>query len=128
MPKRNWIGWVGTAGLVAIAVSMAATNPDRAAYEKYATEQLSAYLRDSLCRDLPAELGNFLQEQCQTLVQNNPALIQELIRRNTQTQNFGLFSHYRTQFAVPGLVMMPSYEVDTVGIWNQFITYRAEQR
>jgi hypothetical protein len=45
------------AGLAALAAAMAATNPDRVAYERYATQRLSRYLKTDLCPQASAAGG-----------------------------------------------------------------------
>ncbi|HEY9736075.1 MAG TPA: DUF4359 domain-containing protein, partial [Trichocoleus sp.] len=106
---------------------MAATNPDPLDYEQYAVQKLSEHMEAQLCADLPAALTQFLQVQCSELLKQNQAAIEEVIRRHTQRQNFFLFSLYKTTFAVPGVDILPSYQVDTLGAFNRFFTYRAVQ-
>lgn len=128
MEKSNraiWIGALVVAG--AVAAGMAATNPNLLDYEQYATQKLSEHMETQLCADFPAALTQFLQVQCSDLLQQNQAAIQDVIRRHTQRQNFFLFSLYKTTFAVPGVDILPSYEVDTLGVFNRFFTYRAVQ-
>jgi hypothetical protein len=126
MGKPNRVLWLGALAAIAlVAVGMAATNPDPFEYEQYAASRLSVYLEDQLCSDLPAFLPQVLQAQCATLLQQNQATLQEIIRSRTQRHNFLLFSHYRTTLAVPGSDLLPSYQVDSLGVFNRFFTYRA---
>ncbi|MBD0335830.1 MAG: DUF4359 domain-containing protein [Cyanobacteria bacterium Co-bin13] len=129
MGKTNRVLWLGAlAAISLVAVGMAATNPDSFEYEQYAADRLSVYLEDQLCTDLPAFLAQVLQEQCSTLLKQNHSTLQEIVRNHTQRQNFVLFSRYSTTFAIPGAELLPAYQVDSLGAFNRFFTYRAVQR
>ncbi|MBD0269605.1 MAG: DUF4359 domain-containing protein [Cyanobacteria bacterium Co-bin8] len=128
MGKTNRVLWLGAlAAISLVAVGMAATNPDPFKYEQYAAARLSIYLEDQLCADLPAFLAQVLQEQCSVLLKQNQSAFQEIIRNHTQRQNFVLFSRYSTTLALPGTGLLPTYQVDSLGAFNRFFTYRAVQ-
>lgn len=121
---RNWLGGLVLAGAVS---GLALTNPDQLAYEQYATARLSDYLTASLCNDLSPTLNQVLQNQCQSLLENNQAYIHQLIATHTTRFNGGLFSLYRTRLAVSGIPMLPAYEFATLGMGGNFVTYRASR-
>lgn len=126
---RNWAAWVGGLALGGLTLGgLAVTNPSVPAYEVYAADQISAYAEAHLCQDVPAFLTQFLQGQCSDLLRQHRAALQEVIHDRTHRYNFLLFSLYETTFAIPGLEILPAYQVNTLGIFNQFFTYRAIQR
>lgn len=136
MGKLNWPGLLGGAAIAALLGGMAITNPNQTAYERYATAKLSEYLNNEVCSEMPtgipeevpAGLTDFLKKQCQDLVKTNQVPLQEVIHRSTQRQNFLIFSLYHTRLSVPGMAGLPTWEVDTLGIFNQFLIYRAAQK
>ncbi|MEO0457027.1 MAG: DUF4359 domain-containing protein [Cyanobacteria bacterium P01_A01_bin.114] len=111
--------------LVAGAVGLAITNPGLAAYEAYATKQLSEYISSTVCQELPANLNQVLQNPCSTLVENNQEEIRMLVREQTQRSSFVLFSLYQTRLAIPGLNFAPAYEVKAIGVGQRFFIYQA---
>jgi Domain of unknown function (DUF4359) len=126
LPNRAiWIGLLAALGLAGGA--LVATNPAPPAYEQYAVKTLSDQLETRLCSDIPPLLSEVLGS-CSDLLAQHQSSLQELVRSQSQRRNFWLFSLYRTTLAVPGLPMLPAYQVDTLGIFNQFLTYRAVQR
>lgn len=125
MKTRNF-GYAIAAVLAAIGIGMAATNPAPEAYDDYATEQLTIYLKDNACTQAPAVLGNFLQTQCAQLLNDNQEQIRRLIADNTDRQNWLLLSVYKTDLTVSDL--LPSYHFETIGVFGNLYTYKAEQR
>ena len=115
----------GGIALAGIGGLMAITNPGQNAYQQYATEELSAYLKDNVCPQLPKGLQNFLQSQCKALVDVGRPQIEQLISHQTRRQNFILFSIYQTNLSVTE--SFPSYHFETVGILQNFYIYQAEQ-
>lgn len=122
-----------------VGVAMAATNPTPPRYNDYATWHLSAYLQNNLCRQADNVLGADLQDECGDLIDNNQAEIRALIADNTDRQNLVVVSIYRTnlepdrllppvvrQFLPPGV--LPDYEFETVGLFGQFVTYKARRQ
>ncbi|ASC72834.1 hypothetical protein XM38_037940 [Halomicronema hongdechloris C2206] len=120
--------WLSGGVLLAAAALLFVTNPDQSTYETYAVKRLSTYAKEELCHDLPGTIEQFLSESCESLIDENQQSVQDVIRQSTVTLNFGLFSLYRTRLAVPGVDVLPTYEVETLGIFNRFYTYRAEQQ
>lgn len=118
-------GIVG-ATLVGLGVSMALTNPSQDTYEEYAVHQLTTYLKDEVCTQTPSTFGDLLQRQCKTLVDSGRPQLEQIIAKTTQRQNFVLFSVYRTQLDVGPL--LPAYHFETVGAFQNFYIYQAEEQ
>jgi len=111
-------------------VAMAVTNPSQASYEEYATQQLTAYLRDNTC----ADAGELLKDGCSKLLNENQSEIKKLISANTQHQNFGVVSLYKTDLSVGELLpsflgkLVPSYHFETVGVFGNFRVVEAKKQ
>jgi Domain of unknown function (DUF4359) len=120
--KHIWAG-IAIAVLSGLGVSLVMTNPNQLAYEAYATKQLSSYLKDTVCADAPAVFD--LRKQCRLMVNSNQAEIRQFVAKNTHRQNFILFSIYTTDLSVGSF--MPSYEVETIGIFHRFSILDARQ-
>ncbi|PSP03815.1 MAG: hypothetical protein BRC54_11875 [Cyanobacteria bacterium SW_7_48_12] len=105
---------------------MVLTNPGREAYESYAVEQLTSYLKESVCPEASQELGEFLQRQCSTLVDVGRPQIQQIISETTERQNLIFFSIYRTNLSVGSFSR--AYKFETVGAFQTFFTYEAQQQ
>ena len=116
--------------LVGLGVAMAVTNPSQASYEEYATRQLAAYLRENTC----ADAGELLKNGCNQLLNENQSEIKELISANTQRQNFGVVSLYKTDLSVGKLLpsfldnLVPSYHFETVGVFSSFHIVEAKKQ
>lgn len=114
--------------LLAIVIGgFVATNPETEDYLQYASRQANVYLTEEVCDELPPGVGDLLSEQCPELVQTLQPQVLSLIRDRTERLNLGVASLYRTSLEIPGFVVLPRYEIETVGILGQFITYRASQ-
>ena len=114
------------AALVGVGVAMALTNPNQAAYNNYATEQLTQYFKANACTQAPNVLGNVLQEQCADLLDNNQTEVRQFIAQNTDRENFGVFSIYKTDLAIAELgPLLPSYHFETIGLFQTFYIYKA---
>jgi hypothetical protein len=115
--------------LAGLGVAMAVTNPSQASYEEYATQQLAAYLKDNTC----AEAGELLRGVCNQLLNENQSEIKELISANTERQNFGVVSVYKTDLSVGELLpsflrnTVPSYHFETVGVLSGFHVVKAKK-
>jgi Domain of unknown function (DUF4359) len=115
--------------LVGLGVAMGVTNPSQASYEEYATQQLSAYLKENTC----ADAGELLKGVCNQLLNENQSEIQQLISANTERQNFGVVSIYKTDLSVGELLPsflrsgVPSYHFETVGVLNGFHVVKAKK-
>lgn len=116
-------------GVIVLGVGgvLAVLRPDRAAYEAYATEQLTRYLESEVCGDIPANLGNILPVSCEQLLRDNQPQIRQLISNGTTEHNYQILSIFHTRLGLQELPMVPSYEFETAGIAGRFITYRAEE-
>lgn len=117
--------------LVGVGSALALTNPNREAYEAYATETLTQYLQEDICPKAPSVLpglADVLADQCANLIESNQVPIQQLVASNTTRNNYIFFSTYHTQLAVPEITQLPAYEFETLGILQKFYTFRAEQR
>jgi hypothetical protein len=117
--------WVGGALSIGIGGLLVFTNPSHNAYEEYATEKLTDYLKENVCTKVSQPLGNFLQSHCKTLVDTGRPQIQELIAQQTTRQNYLLFSIYRTELSLPSPV--PAYHFATFGAFQNFYIYEAEE-
>jgi Domain of unknown function (DUF4359) len=122
------------AAIAGIGGTMVITNPGRASYDEYATQQLTDYLETNVCTKAPRVLGNVLQDQCVSILQDNQTEIRQIVSNNTERQNFVVLSIYKTdlsaeQFIPPVIsASVPSYHFETVGVFNRFITYQAERQ
>jgi uncharacterized protein YceK len=125
MKNLTIMTYVGAA-LAGLGVVMATTNPDQLAYEEYAVQQLIEYLQNDVCTKAPNIFANFLQRNCAVLVESSHPQIQQLIAQKTQRQNYIFFSIYSTDLAVNPVI--PAYHFETVGAFQNFYTYRAEQQ
>jgi hypothetical protein len=120
------ITYVGVAALAGIGITMAVTNPSLPAYEAYAVQWLTEYLKSDVCPQVPEVFGDFLQRNCSKIVDSSQAQMRLIITQATQQQNFILFSIYRTNLSVNPL--LPSYQFETVGVFHNFYTYSAERQ
>ncbi|MGB2927208.1 MAG: DUF4359 domain-containing protein [Limnothrix sp.] len=123
-------GAIVVVGLGAIAVI---ANPQEAHYQDYAGRQISFYLKENVCQNsndnLPIDLGNFsssaLESYCKTLVDASEYQLGELIGQKTSHENYVFFSVYQTDIELPE--PFPHYSFETLGILNNFYTFRAEK-
>ncbi|HAG83010.1 MAG TPA: hypothetical protein DCL61_18075 [Cyanobacteria bacterium UBA12227] len=123
---------IGGMGLVGLGASMALTNPSRETYEQYAVERLTTYLKEDVCTQAPKQLDflpqnpEFLQRQCKSLVDTGRPQIRQIISQTTDQQDFILFTIYRTDLNLNPL--LPAYHFETVGVFQNFYTYQANQQ
>jgi hypothetical protein len=116
--RRHYLTWkhgVAAAGVGALMVSSALTNPSRPAYETYATEQVSGFLLQEVCRKnlhVPQILQQALLQGCKSLSQGGKTELQQFIHQHTERYNFGLLSLYTTE--------LPGYQLRTLGLWGHF--------
>ncbi|HYW22476.1 MAG TPA: DUF4359 domain-containing protein [Nodularia sp. (in: cyanobacteria)] len=116
----------GAVGLAALGVAMATTNPPQPEYEEYAAQRLTDYLKQDVCQKTTNFLENLIKSQCQNLVEQATPQIREILGRSTQQQNFVIFSVYKTDLKLSSFI--PIYKFETVGAFNNFYTYTAEQQ
>jgi hypothetical protein len=123
---KKAVASIGGVALVGLGASMVLTNPGQDTYETYAVEQLTTYLKDDACMKAPSAFGNLLQRQCKSLVDTGRPQIEEIISQTTQRQNFVLFSIYQTTLDVGPF--LPAYHFDTVGVFQNFFVYQADEQ
>lgn len=126
MKSLKTITYIGAAALAILGVAMATSNPDQLAYEEYAVQQLSGYLKSDVCTKAPKFLEGLLQRNCAVLVDSGRPQIRKLVSQSTERQNFLFFSIYSTDLSVNPLV--PSYHFETVAAFQNFYTYTAEKQ
>lgn len=118
--------YVGAAGLVLLGVTMTKTNPSQAEYEEYAVQQLTKYLKSDVCKKTPKMLENLIKLDCDKLVDSASPQVRELVAATTERQDFLIFSIYRTDLKLNS--WLPSYTFESVGAFESFYTYSAEQQ
>ena len=109
-----------------LGVAMAVANPSQPAYEEYAVQQLTEYLKNDVCTKAPKAFENFLQRNCTVLVDSSRPKMQQIVSESTQRYNFIFFSVYSTDLAVSPVI--PSYHFETVGAFQNFYTYAAQKQ
>lgn len=124
MKALTTIGCSGAIGLVALGVAMAMTNPSQAAYEEYATQRLTEYLKGDVCQKTSNFFENLIKSQCDSLVDQTIPQVRDILGRSTQKQDFVIFSVYRTDLKLSSWI--PLYKFETVGAFNSFYTYTAK--
>ncbi len=116
---------IGGVSLIGLGTSMVLTNPGQRDYESYATDTLTTYLKQEVCPQASGGLGSFLASNCKTLVDTGKPHIKKVIAKKTLRQNYLLFSIYETELLLPSPV--PNYEFGTIGVFQQFYTYQADE-
>ncbi|MBD2344875.1 DUF4359 domain-containing protein [Anabaena subtropica] len=118
---------VGALGLAAVlGVGMAKTNPHQTEYEEYAVQRLTGYLKNDVCNKTTKLLERLINYNCDKLVDSANPQIRQLLSATTERQDFVLFSIYRTELKLS--TWIPSYKFETVGAFNNFYTYTAEEQ
>lgn len=126
MKPLTIIAYTGAAaGLAALGVAMAKTNPSQVEYEEYAVQRLTEYLKTDVCKKTTNLIENLIRFNCDKLVDSANPQIQEILARTTERQNYIIFSIYRTNLKLNSWI--PSYKFETVGAFDQFYTYTAEK-
>ncbi|MER3490856.1 MAG: hypothetical protein C4323_00150 [Mastigocladus sp. ERB_26_2] len=138
MKALTIMAYVGVFGLAALGVAMAKTNPSQVEYEEYAARRLTEYLNTNVCKKNPKFLENVIQFSCRQVVDSAQPQLREIIADSTVRQDFIVFSIYRTDLNVNSLIpalrldsilpSTPGYQFETLGAFNQFYTYKAEQQ
>lgn len=127
MKPLTIIAYTGAAaGLAALGVTMAKTNPSQVEYEEYAVQRLTEYLKTDVCKKTTNIIENLIHFNCDKLVDSANPQMQEIIVRTTERQNYIIFSIYRTDLKINS--WLPSYKFETVGAFEQFYTYTAEKQ
>ncbi|ERN40246.1 hypothetical protein KR51_00031880 [Rubidibacter lacunae KORDI 51-2] len=124
MKLLNLAAAAGGVVVAGIGLAFAIANPGRDAYETYAVERLSAYLKDEVCQQVP-QVGRGL---CRTAVDSSQPLLRELVAEGTERQNFLFFSIYRTDLQLDALLpdrfdLPGGYRAETVGAFQNFYIY-----
>jgi hypothetical protein len=120
---------VGGLAAVGLGAAMAIANPDQQAYEQYATTHITNYLKNSVCTQGQNILGNLMQQPCNSLVESIKPQIPPLITQNTQRQDFIFFSIYQTNLPLSSFIpFAPTYQIETVGAFNNFYSYQPQKR
>ncbi len=135
MKLLNIIAGTAVAGLTLLGVSMATTNPSQAAYEEYATQRLTQYLKDNVCdksqsfldKGFLDNLLGKIDSQCDKLLDSANPQVQEIISKTTQRQNFIIFSIYHTNLKLESFSLIPGYKFESVGAFNNFYIYKAQK-
>jgi Domain of unknown function (DUF4359) len=109
--------------ILGLGGAMATTNPRDTDYEKYATTKLTQYLDENVC----AEAG-FLKQQCTDLLESGQLQLQQEIAKRTEKQNCFIFTIYKTELSVSFLPFVPSYHVETLGVFNSFHIYKLQKK
>ncbi|WP_414753876.1 DUF4359 domain-containing protein [Anabaena sp. CCY 9910] len=118
---------VGALGLAAVlGVTMAKTNPNQTEYEEYAVQRLTGYLKNDVCNKTTKLLERLINYNCDKLIDSANPQLRQLLSATTERQDFALFSIYRTELKLS--TWMPSYKFETVGAFNNFYTYTAEEQ
>lgn len=118
--------YVGATAIAGLGVAMAVTNPSQPAYEEYAAQRLTEYLKKDVCTQVPKAFERLVQRKCSALVDSNHSQIQQIIAETTQRQNFIFFSVYRTDLSLNRFV--PAYHFETIGVFQKFYTVAAEKQ
>jgi Domain of unknown function (DUF4359) len=107
--------------LLGIAIGLTLTNPNRAAYETYATEQITELAKEQ-CNRVPSEYGGFLQSPCRMAIEVFKPELRPLVAAHTQRQNWYLVSIYRSEIVIPGV--KSNVVMESIGVLNNFYTYK----
>jgi hypothetical protein len=126
MKVLNIVAYLGAAGLAVLGVTMAKTNPNQSEYEEYAVERLTQYLKQDVCQKTSNFFENLINSQCERLVEQANPQMREILSRTTEKQNLIVFSVYTTDLRLSSL--LPAYRFQTVGAFNNFYTYTAEEQ
>ena len=132
MKKFQVSAYLAAMGLVGLAVAMAATNPSQEAYNQYAARRIAQYLQEKEC----VKIEDTYRDLCQLLErEQGQALLNRLVAENTERQNYGLLSLYKTNLStrdvlpsfLSGFLSLPSlsYRFESVGLFSKFQTYKA---
>lgn len=126
MKSLKSITLLGAVALGGLGAVMAMTNPSQSTYEEYAAQKLTELVKDEVCAEAPKVFGgNFLQRNCNELVNSSHVGMQKIIAANTQKKNLIFFSIYTTNLSVNPII--PAYHFETVGALQNFYTYVAQE-
>jgi hypothetical protein len=127
MKFLNIVAYLGAMGLASVlGVVMTNTNPSQPAYEEYAVQRLTSYLKKDVCNQTSKLIERFINAKCDKLIDSANPQLRQIMSATTERQNLIFFSVYRTELKVSNWI--PSYRFETVGAFNNFYTYTAEQQ
>jgi hypothetical protein len=112
---------IGMGAVCGLAGIMAMTNPDRAAYETYAIEQIGNLARNE-CDRAPAGFGVILRGPCRAAIEAFKPQLRPLLAASTTRQNSIFFSIYRSDISIPAFNL--NVQVESIGMFNNFYTYK----
>ena len=114
-------------GVIGVGAIMAVTNPDESAFEDFALEKV----KTEGCKEVP----EIVRSQCPKFIQDNQTQLKAALMRNTERENYGLFSIYRTNLSVrslvpdlPAFLDLPAFELETIALFGKFYIYEAQQQ
>ena len=118
---------IGVGGTILIGLSgiMFLSNPGLRGYQKYADEALETRLKEEVCAEASQKLGQWLNNQCYSLVDTARPHLTQIITQQTTRTNFILFSIYQTDLPIPD--PFPDYHLETIGMLGNFYTYQADE-
>ncbi len=127
MKTSQIIGLALGLGIIGLGAVMAATNPDEAAFEKFALEQVQTHG----CKEVP----QIVRERCPEFVHDNQAQVKKLIMQDTRRENYGLFSIYHTNLTarsilpeLPLFLDLPAFKLETVAMFGKFYIYETKKQ
>jgi hypothetical protein len=120
---------VGTAGVLGV------TNPSPEQYADFAGQKAVNYLETEVCTTSLPIVGNSFQDECIKTVQSpdTVAKVRSLMLKNTERQNYILFSIYTTDLNIQDLVpflpgnLLPQYQAESLGILTFFHTFTTKK-
>lgn len=117
---------IGIGGIMSIGLGALAflTNPQQQDYREYAAHTLNIHLKE-FCRKSNNLPGQWLQNHCYVLVDTARPYLAATIDTHTLRHNFLLFSIYQTNLPVP--TSLADYQIETIGIFNNFYIYKTEE-
>ena len=121
------LGTASVLGIVLIGLSAIAfvTNPGETEYEDYANLTLTNHLKDRVCPQAIEDLGEWIGGQCNLLVDTASPYLTKVIAQQTERKNFFLFSIYQADLPLPS--PLPTYHLETLGIFGNFYVYQAKE-
>lgn len=117
------------------AVVLGVTNPSMNDYAGFATERALTYLEQDACTKKLPLIGNSFQDECVRTVKTPDFRenVYQLMLENTDRQNYGLFSLYKTDLSVQSIIpflpnqVLPRYQAESIGILKLFRTYKTQE-
>ncbi len=120
-------------GLLAagLGAGLVCTNPDAAAFEQFAGEELVRLLGEEVCGEeaMPLMLRLLLRD-CPQLIRTQRLALARLAAEHTRRRNLALFSLYRTEIGgqqlLPGW-RLPRYRAITLAAAGRFLVLEARE-